>query len=118
MTEEDAEQRLVNAGAADRCVKGCVPDVLHRIKLWSVAGEAHPKYAAWLNLIEPWWKILKALALKGRRFETTAELETALRDALAYWNAHRHPFYWRKLPQQQPTTVLGAYGASLTKLAA
>ena len=29
-----------------------------------------PKYASWLNLIEPWWKQLKNLALKGRRFET------------------------------------------------
>lgn len=77
-----------------------------------------PKYAAWLNLIEPWWKILKALALKGRRFETVIELETALRNALAYWNAHRHPFHWRKLPQQQPTAVLGAYGSSLGKLSA
>jgi hypothetical protein len=28
-----------------------------------------PKYAAYLNLIEPWWKILRSLAHKGRRFE-------------------------------------------------
>ena len=28
-----------------------------------------PKYAAYLNLIEPWWKTLRSLALKGRRFE-------------------------------------------------
>ena len=26
-----------------------------------------PKYAAYLNLIEPWWKVLRSLALKGRR---------------------------------------------------
>jgi len=25
-----------------------------------------PKYAAYLNLIEPWWKILRALALEHR----------------------------------------------------
>jgi transposase len=71
-----------------------------------------PKYAAWLNLIEPWWKLLKALALKGRRFETVAELEAAFRAALAYWNAHRHPFLWRKCPQQQPTTIVTAYRAA------
>jgi transposase len=65
-----------------------------------------PKYAAWLNLIEPWWKVLRSLALKGRRFETVAELEAALRSALSYWNAHRHPFSWRKRPQQQPTPLL------------
>ena len=29
-----------------------------------------PTYAAYLNLIEPWWKVLRSLALKGRRFET------------------------------------------------
>ena len=33
-----------------------------------------PKYAAYLNLIEPWWKMLRSLALKGRRFETWAEV--------------------------------------------
>jgi len=47
-----------------------------------------PKYAAYLNLIEPlgrlrrsshrgiaarWWKVLRSLALKGHRFETIAE---------------------------------------------
>ena len=32
-----------------------------------------PKYAAYLNLIEPWWKVLRSLALKGRRFEAWAE---------------------------------------------
>jgi transposase len=31
-----------------------------------------PKYACWLNLIEPWWKQLRNLALKGRRFERIA----------------------------------------------
>ena len=60
-----------------------------------------PKYAAWLNLIEPWWKQLRSLALKGRRFETLPDLEAALRGALAYWNAHRHPYTWKKTPQQQ-----------------
>src|SRR3954469_13387165 len=33
-----------------------------------------PKYAAYLNLIEPWWKILRSLALKGRRFEAWPEI--------------------------------------------
>ena len=73
-----------------------------------------PTYAAWLNRIEPWWKLLKALALKGRRFETVAELETAFREALAYWIAHRHPFTWRKSPQDQPTSVLANHASCLT----
>jgi transposase len=29
-----------------------------------------PVYAAWLNLIESWWKTLRSLALTGRRFAT------------------------------------------------
>ncbi len=53
-----------------------------------------PKYAAYLNLIEPWWKVLRSLALKGRRFETWEEIERAIEAATAYWNQHRHPFRW------------------------
>ena len=53
-----------------------------------------PKYAAYLNLIEPWWKILRSLALKGRRFEAWPEIEQAVRRATAYWNEHKHPFIW------------------------
>ena len=60
-----------------------------------------PKYACWLNLIEPWWKQLRSLALKGRRFETQDEVIDALTAALVYWNEHRHPYYWRKKPQEQ-----------------
>lgn len=60
-----------------------------------------PKYACWLNLIEPWWKQLRSLALKGRRFESRDEVIEALIAALTYWNEHRHPYYWRKKPQQQ-----------------
>jgi hypothetical protein len=53
-----------------------------------------PVYAAYLNLLEPWWKILRSLALKGRRFETWAEIETAVAAATTYWKRHRHPFIW------------------------
>ena len=53
-----------------------------------------PTYAAYLNLIEPWWKVLRSLALKGRRFENWQEIEEAVEAATAYWNAHKHPFVW------------------------
>jgi transposase len=68
-----------------------------------------PKYACWLNLIEPWFKQLRSLALKGRRFETLDELTEALNAALDYWNAHRHPYRWKKKPQEQ-VTILGGFG--------
>jgi transposase len=61
-----------------------------------------PKYAAYLNLIEPWWKVLRSLALKGRRFETWEEVCQAVREATAYWNAHRHPFVWGRRRRHQP----------------
>ena len=63
---------------------------------------AHPRWefvfqptgVAYLNLIEPWWKVLRSLALNGRRFETWGEVCRAVERATAYWNAHRHPFVW------------------------
>lgn len=66
-----------------------------------------PKYAAYLNLIEPWWKILRSLALKGRRFETWDEVCQAIREATAYWNAHRHPFIWGRRRRLQPRRKSG-----------
>jgi transposase len=66
-----------------------------------------PKYAAYLNLIESWWKVLRSLALKGRRFETWAELCQAVRDATAYWNDHRHPFIWGRRRRHQPRRASG-----------
>lgn len=60
-----------------------------------------PTYAAYLNLIEPWWKILRSLALKGRRFENWADICQAIDAATAYWNAHKHPFVWGKRRRHQ-----------------
>ena len=53
-----------------------------------------PRYAAYLNLIEPWWKALKSLAPKGRVFTTWDEVCGAVAAATGYWNGHRHPFVW------------------------
>ena len=61
-----------------------------------------PKYAPYLNLIEPWWKVLRSLALKGRRFETWDQLYEAVRKATEYWNAHKHPFIWGRRRRHQP----------------
>lgn len=65
-----------------------------------------PTYAAYLNLIEPWWKVLRSLAFKGRRFETWEDMAAAAREATAYWQAHKHPFVWgrrrRHCPPRRP----------------
>jgi transposase len=61
-----------------------------------------PKYAAYLNLIEPWWKVLRSLSFKGRRFETWAEMAAAAQAATTYWNAHKHPFVWGTRRRHRP----------------
>jgi transposase len=92
-------------------------DVQTALLAWpEVQVQFIPQYACWLNLIKPWWKQLRSLALKGRRFESRTELQSALTDALAYWNAHKHPYRWKKVPQSQPTLLLGGFGASLEVL--
>jgi hypothetical protein len=69
------------------------------VLLWALAHPRwafvfQPIHAAYLNLIEPWWKILRSLARKGRRFANWDEVNRAVAAATAYWNAHRHPFRW------------------------
>jgi len=71
--------------------------------------------AASLNLIEPWWKTLKSLALKGRRFEMWAEVEAAVHAATAYWNAHRHPFVRGRRRRHRMPRALGI--ANLPRIA-
>jgi transposase len=66
-----------------------------------------PKYAAYLNLIEPWWKVLRSLALKGRRFATWEEVGDAVEAATQYWNAHCHPFVWGQRKRRHPARPAG-----------
>ena len=56
--------------------------------------DVQPVAAAYPILIEPWWKVLRSLALKGRRFVTWAEIAKAVERATSYWNAYGHPFHW------------------------
>jgi len=87
----------------------------HRAQDVLLFGLAHPRWefvcqptaAAYLNLIEPWWKTLRSLALKGRRFETWADVERAIAEATAYWNAHRHPYIWGRRRRHQPRRRAG-----------
>jgi transposase len=66
-----------------------------------------PTYAAYLNLIEPWWKTLRSLALKGKRFEAWADVEQAITEATTYWNAHRHPYVWGRRRRHRPNRRAG-----------
>lgn len=82
------------------------------VLLWALAHPRwefvfQPTYAAYLNLIEPWWKILRSLALKGRRFQTWEEVCQAVTAATTYWNAHRHPFLWGRRRRHRPKRTAG-----------
>lgn len=77
------------------------------VLLWALAHPRwefvfQPTYAAYLNLIEPWWKILRSLALKGKRFATWDEVCQAVEHATRSWNAHRHPFVWGRRRRHRP----------------
>jgi transposase len=74
-----------------------------------------PKYAASLTRIEPWWKTLRSLALKGRRFETWEEVVKAIEEATVYWNNHRHPYIWGRRRRHRPRRKCGI--AALPKAA-
>lgn len=82
------------------------------VLLWALAHPRwefvfQPTYAAYLNLIEPWWKVLRSLALKGRRFATWDALCQAVEAATQYWNAHRHPFLWGRRKRRRPARPVG-----------
>jgi transposase len=77
---------------------------IHRsmsVQLWALAHKRvrflfQPTYAPWLNLIEPWWKTLKSLALNGRSFKSVDSLRSSIVKSTNYWNSHCHPYVWRK----------------------
>ena len=97
-----AEVRRIYA-IADNLSAHRATDVL-LFSLWHPRWEFvfQPKYAPYQNLIEPGWKVLRSLALKGRRFETWEEICRAVEEATAYWNGHRHPFVWGRRRRHQP----------------
>lgn len=82
------------------------------VLLWTLAHPRwefvfQPTYAAYLNLIEPWWKVLRSLALKGRRFDSWDEIARAIERATAYWNGHRHSFVWGRRPRRRASRSAG-----------
>lgn len=63
-----------------------------------------PKAAAWLNLIEGFWKILGQRALAGRSCPDTVTVAAAITAAVDDWNRHPTPFLWGRPPK--PKRVL------------
>ncbi|HEV2122280.1 MAG TPA: transposase [Chloroflexota bacterium] len=58
-----------------------------------------PKSAAWLNLIEGFWKILTQRALHGRTCRSPGEVAGALKAGVTEWNAQPTPFLWGRPPK-------------------
>jgi len=58
-----------------------------------------PKAAAWLNLIEGFWKILGQRALAGRHCTRTEEVDHAVHAGVSDWNRHPTPFLWGRPPK-------------------
>jgi transposase len=57
-----------------------------------------PQAAAWLNLIEGFWKILDQRALAGRVCTSTDDVDNALHAGGADWNRQPTPFLWGRPP--------------------
>jgi DDE superfamily endonuclease len=61
-----------------------------------------PKRAAWLNLIEGFWKILDQRALAGRDCTNTELVDQALHAGVVDWNHGPTPFLWgRSVPPKR-----------------
>lgn len=53
-----------------------------------------PSKAAWLNLIEPFWRVLKDEMIMGSDFQSRSEFRSALRRYVPFYNRRCHPFIW------------------------
>jgi hypothetical protein len=58
-----------------------------------------PKAAAWLNLIEGFWKLLGQRALTGRACMSTDDIDRALHAGVCDWNRQPTPFLWGRPPR-------------------
>ncbi len=76
-----------------------------RVQLWFAEHpRVHPVYtpvgAGWLNLIEPWWRLLRRNAFAGQTFELVQEVEQAVAAATRQLNCRAKPWVWGRPPQK------------------
>lgn len=60
-----------------------------------------PVGAAWLNLIEGWWRIFRRKAFAGASLADAADIAYATRIATAQLNRHATPWVWGRPPPPQ-----------------
>lgn len=58
-----------------------------------------PVGAAWLNLIEGWWRLLRRAAFAGQCFANREEIALAVRVANAQLNSRARPWVWGRPPK-------------------
>lgn len=58
-----------------------------------------PKRAAWLNLIEVWWRLFRRQALAGQDFADSYEIDQATRVATRQLNRKASPWVWGRPPR-------------------
>ncbi len=58
-----------------------------------------PKGAAWLNLIEAWWRLFRRQALAGQCFADGYEIDQATRVATRQLNRKSSPWVWGRPPK-------------------
>src|SRR5215207_199274 len=58
-----------------------------------------PKGAAWLNLIEGWWRIFRRQAFAGQCFADSYEIDLATRVATRQLNRKASPWVWGRTPR-------------------
>src|ERR1700731_2042372 len=83
------------------------------VKLWLAA---HPRFhlhftptsASWLNLVERWFGLSTAQAIRRGSFDSVARLEQAITRFLANWNENAKPFRWTKSAHQIKRSIRNA----------
>jgi hypothetical protein len=70
--------------------KEFLSEITHRIRFVYL-----PKHSSWLNQIEIIFGIIHRKLMRGGNFKSVADLESQLREFIAYYNkTMAHPFAW------------------------
>ena len=83
------------------------------VKHWLAA---HPRFhlhftptsASWLNLVERWFGLITAQAIRRGSFDSVGRLEQAITRFLANWNENAKPFRWTKSAHQIKRSIRNA----------
>jgi hypothetical protein len=59
-----------------------------------------PKAAAWLNLVEGWWRVFRRQALAGQTFADSREIGHATQTATQQLNRRARPWVWGRPPRK------------------